>query len=144
MLGYYIDPTDAAFQRHLAAHRGWRIERLEAMTQKLNILGKPVDFNHVLALAKGGAAGRPHLADAMVEMGYVSHRQEAFDRYLKKDGPAYLPGNGPPVTYDIFRWIFREAGGIPVLAPASFLLYVRVALRILAQGGINGAGGLLS
>ena len=43
----------------------------------------------VLSFARGESVGRPHIADAMVSKGYVADREQAFDRYLAKGGPAY-------------------------------------------------------
>ena len=88
------------------------------MTKKINALGIPVRYERVVALVAGGSVGRPHLADALIEMKYVKTRQEAFDRYLKRDGPAYVSADGPAAS-EIIQLI-RSGKGVPVLAHPSY------------------------
>src|SRR5262249_40851871 len=88
------------------------------MTKKINALGIAVEFDRVVALAAGGSVGRPHLADALVEKGVVKTRQEAFDRFLKRDGPGFVSGEGPSAA-ECIRFI-RSAGGIWVVAHPSY------------------------
>jgi len=118
LLGYFIDIQSPELQRALARCRERRLERVRAMTQKLQALGVGVEFDRVAALARGGSLGRPHVADALMEKGVVKTRQEAFDRFLKKDGPAYVGGDSPTAPESI--QIIRRAGGIPVLAHPSY------------------------
>ena len=88
------------------------------MVRKINDLGFAIDYARVVALASGGSVGRPHLADALMEKGIVKSRQEAFDRFLKRDGPAYVPSEGPTAAETIA--LIRSAGGVPVLAHPSY------------------------
>lgn len=118
LLGYFVDVQNAAFQRQLAEYRVLRTERVRVMAKKLGELGVPVDFNRVQEIARGGALGRPHLADALMEKGIVKSRQEAFDRFLKKGGSAYIPGDSPTAEEGID--LIRRAGGVPVLAHPSY------------------------
>lgn len=118
LLGYFIDHKSVPFQTQLARYRDQRIERSRAMVAKLAELGFPVKFERVKELAKGGSLGRPHIADALREAGFVRSRQEAFDRFLKKDGFAYVEGEGPTAEETIR--LIRAAGGIPVLAHPSY------------------------
>ncbi|MBK8035509.1 MAG: hypothetical protein IPK17_39620 [Chloroflexi bacterium] len=60
------------------------------MVEKLAALGLPLDWNRIAALADGGSIGRPHIARAMVEAGYVETVRDAFDRYIANDGIAYV------------------------------------------------------
>jgi hypothetical protein len=118
LLGYFIDADSPAFQQELAHLRQKRLERVAAMVGKVNALGFAIDYARVVALASGGSVGRPHLADALVEKGVVKSRQEAFDRFLHRDGPAYVPSEGPTAAETIA--LIRSAGGIPVLAHPSY------------------------
>ena len=118
LLGYFIDVASTSFQKHLAELRRKRLDRIKAMIQKINALGIPITYEHVLSLAAGGAVGRPHLADALVEKKFVKTRQEAFDRYLKRDGSAYVEMDGPSAADAIA--MIRAAKGIPVLAHPSY------------------------
>jgi predicted metal-dependent phosphoesterase TrpH len=118
LLGYFLNIQDAPFQRELVGFRALRVERLRAMTQKLVALGISVEFDRVLAIAKGASLGRPHLADALIEKGVVKSRQEAFDRFLKRGGVAYVSGESPSAAEAIA--LIRRAKGIPVLAHPSY------------------------
>jgi hypothetical protein len=77
-------------------------------------MGLRVRAAEVLARAKNGNVGRPHLARALVEHGYVSTADEAFDRYLGTDKPAYIPR--PDVSVEDAIGVIRKAGGIASLA----------------------------
>jgi predicted metal-dependent phosphoesterase TrpH len=68
----------------------WRHERNLKLLGALADLGVKLDWGRLLALAGGGQMGRPHFARAMLEKGYVSELQEAFDKYLGKGRPAYV------------------------------------------------------
>lgn len=79
-----IAPSLQGFQRD-------RVERAQAMVDNLARLGVPVTMESVLTAAAGGAVGRPHVARALVEGGYVVDHREAFDRYLGNGRPAFVP-----------------------------------------------------
>src|SRR5579872_432216 len=132
LLGYFIDVQNAAFQRQLADYRVLRTERVRSMAQKLCELGVPVDFKRVQEIARGGALGRPHLADALIEKGIVRSRQEAFDRFLKKGGSAYIAGQSPTAQEGIE--LIRSAGGIPVLAHPSYYTSPELLEGLVAAG----------
>ncbi len=82
------------------------------------MLGIGINFQQVLSQSRGTSVGRPHIADALKEMGVVRNRQEAFDRFLKKDGPAFVPLESPTASEVI--GVIRQAGGVPVLAHPSY------------------------
>lgn len=90
VLGYFIDIADAPFQALLATLREARLGRARKMVDKLVPLGVTLDWQRVQALAGDGAVGRPHVAKAMVEAGYVPDVKTAFDRYIGRNGPAYV------------------------------------------------------
>src|SRR2546428_7202221 len=83
------------------------------MVEKLNAMGVRLDFARVRALAQG-AVGRPHVARALVEAGVVSSTEEAFEKYLGRNGPAYVERMklSPPEAVQVIL----RTGGIPVLA----------------------------
>jgi 3',5'-nucleoside bisphosphate phosphatase len=132
LLGYFINPDDSIFQKRLEGYRLARIERVRLMADRLRSLGLEISFDRVMAFAHGGSLGRPHLADALVERGYVRSRQEAFDRYLRRGGTAYVPGDGP-ASEETIR-VIREAGGIPVLAHPSYYTSKELVKTLVDQG----------
>jgi predicted metal-dependent phosphoesterase TrpH len=110
ILGYFIDPTNPALRHFLEGTRHARHARLNAMLSRLQAMGMGVGAAEVLARAKNGNVGRPHLARALVERGYVATADEAFDRYLGTDKPAYVPR--PDVSIRDAIRVIRTAGGI--------------------------------
>ncbi|MGH2453367.1 MAG: PHP domain-containing protein [bacterium] len=119
LLGYLLDHHVAWFQRLLRRLRDGRLHRAERMVEKLRALGAPVAMERVLAFSGGGAVGRPHVARALVEAGWVSETAEAFTRYIGRNGPAYV--ERLKVTPGEAVQIIRRAGGIPVLAHPGWL-----------------------
>ena len=114
VLGYCVDWEAPWFQEFLGAQREERRQRVYRIAARLGELGMPIEPDAVFALVKEGSAGRPHVAQAMVDRGYVKSIREAFDRYLSLNGPANVPRRRlTPV--EAIR-IIRRARGVPVLA----------------------------
>ncbi len=115
VLGYGCDPGDAALLEALARLRAGRDGRLPAMLARLAELGMPLSAEAVARHAGPAVSlGRPHVADAMVEAGYVADRTEAFDRWLAEDKPAYVTRYACPVPQAID--LIHAAGGVAVIA----------------------------
>lgn len=60
-------------------------------------MGIKLEWERVLEIAGEAAPGRPHVAQALVEGGFVANFREAFARYLHNDGPAYVEVHRPLV-----------------------------------------------
>jgi len=90
ILGYFIDYNDHEFQAILEGLRNSRIKRAQEMVAKLKKLDINIDWKRVKEIAGEGSIGRPHIAQAMLEKGYISSLKEAFDKYISRDGPAYV------------------------------------------------------
>ena len=90
MLGYFMDYEDEEFQGILLQFRAGRLERGRLMVEKLATLGVYVEWEKVLEIAGDGSVGRPHIALAMVEAGYIKEPREAFAEYLGRNGLAYV------------------------------------------------------
>jgi predicted metal-dependent phosphoesterase TrpH len=114
ILGYCIDPASAALQTFLANTREARHARLHAMLNRLQAMGMGIPAGEVIGRARNGNVGRPHLARALVERGFVENADEAFDRYLGTDRPAFVPRSDVSIR-DAIR-VIREAGGVASLA----------------------------
>jgi len=114
VLGYCRDWEAAWFQAFLGTQREERRQRVYRIAARLADLGMPIDPGEVFALVKEGSAGRPHVAQAMVDHGYVKSVREAFDRYLSMNGPANVPRKRfTPI--EAVR-VIRRVRGVPVLA----------------------------
>ena len=114
VLGYWVDPDDAAIGAELTRLTATRLRRGELIVEKLRELGFDVSIERVRELAGGDAIGRPHIAQAMVEAGVVADEKEAFERYIADDGAAYVPKHAlHPI--EALRLI-GDAGGVCALA----------------------------
>jgi 3',5'-nucleoside bisphosphate phosphatase len=141
LLGYF--PAAATAPQPLAGRlrelAEGRRERIAAVVARLAELGAPVELADVERRA-AGPVGRPHVADALVDAGYVADRREAFDRYLHDGGPAYVPSRGLEPAEAVSCVL--ESGGAPALAhPASLALdrnRLEAFVRRLAGLGLRG------
>ena len=133
ILGYYVAYREASFQAKLAPFRDSRLSRAQRMVAKLARMGLPLDWNRVEEIAGAGTVGRPHVARALLERGYVHSVDEAFDRYIHRNGPAYVERLKVSPLEAI--QLILEADGIPVLAHP---LYVSHLVPELAQHGLVG------
>lgn len=120
LLGYGFDPEHKGLQEGLKAFVEARRMRLERILEKLDQLGLPLTRAD-LALPRGTAAGRPHIAAALLAKGYVSSHDEAFDKYLGRGGLAYVDKE----IYDPAQAValIKDAGGLAIVAhPVSLQL----------------------
>ncbi len=90
VLGFFLDPGDPELNSTLGRLRESRRRRGEGMVAKLRELGVDVTWEQVQRFAGDGAVGRPHVAQALLEKGYVSTVSEAFEKYIGRNGPAYV------------------------------------------------------
>ncbi len=115
MLGYFIDFTDRDFIEMLRYFQKIRFERAKKIISKLKELGVEISIDEVVKISGNAASiGRPHIAQAILNRGYVSDIQEAFDKYIGAEAPAYVPKYKLP-TIEGTRFIYK-AGGVPVIA----------------------------
>jgi predicted metal-dependent phosphoesterase TrpH len=114
ILGYFCDLENAELKTTLTRLRTSRIERAKKMIGKLRNLGIKIDFERVEQIAGVGAIGRPHIAQAMLERGYINNYREAFMKYISRGGPAYVERD--KITPVQAVQLIRRAHGVPVLA----------------------------
>ncbi|HEV8473792.1 MAG TPA: PHP domain-containing protein [Methylomirabilota bacterium] len=114
ILGYYVDHEAAWFQDFLREQRVERAARVHRIAARLAELGMPIDPAAIFAIVREGSPGRPHVAQVMVNLGYVKSVREAFDKYLHANGPANVPRKRLTPA-DAVR-IIRRARGVPVFA----------------------------
>ena len=119
VLGYFLDYKTDEFQEILTEFRDGRKSRALGIVQKLNDLGIQISWDQVLEIADGAAIGRPHIAQAMVDNGYIEYPKQAFDKYLGRNGLAYV--SRPRLTPSGAVKLILEHSGIPVLAHPTYL-----------------------
>jgi len=137
VLGYFLDPTDQTFGAFLTTQRAARVARVFAIAERLAALGVPTDLQPLLAAGHERAnrsIGRPQIARAMVAAGHVANTQEAFDRWLARDRPAFVPRTGPSPEHVIDA--IHRAGGLASLAhPGRTQIDARIPA--LARAGLD-------
>ena len=136
VLAYYIQYTDARVQERLARFREGRVDRARKMVEKLKELGVEIEWDRVLAIAGDGAVGRPHVALAMVERGYIKEPREAFDAYIGRNGSAYVERE--KLTPAQAVGLIRDWGGAAVVAHPSDIPDLDETLDELKNAGLVG------
>ena len=136
VLGYFFDPSNDGLRSFLERQRADRIRRISEMSERLAALGVPIDPEPLIArgLEEGRSVGRPHVAAALVERGYVQSWDEAFDRYLEKGRPAFVPRRGASAA-DVIR-VIHDAGGVASLAHPG-LSRIDALIPALASAGLD-------
>ena len=127
LLGYGQSPA-TELRQAVADLADKRLTRARRMTEKLIELGMPLDCD---ALMNGGSVGRLHIARAMMDAGYVATIQEAFERWIGHDGPAYVAGER--LTMAQALPLMRRNGFVPVLAHPAELSKDDLTLRALLE-----------
>ena len=117
ILGYFIDYTSEELAAALERFRYSREGRAQGMVAKLAELGVHISWERVREIAGDGAIGRPHIAQAMLEKGHIGSIKEAFDKYIARDGPAYVERD-KMTPEEAVRLILRNRG-LPVMAHPS-------------------------
>ncbi len=132
ILGYFIHAQHPELVALLAELEESRHTRMELMIQKANHMGFKIQAEDI---HYDGIPGRAHFGRALVRGGYVRNMQEAFSKYLKLNGPLYVPRYDISPD-DIIRKINR-AGGVASLAHPGLLKDRRIIGKIVA-GGVEG------
>jgi hypothetical protein len=115
LLAYLPDPSYEPLDRELRAILDGRSSRVPAVVERLQELGIEIEMDDVLRAAGPTAAlGRPHIADALVTLGVVADRNEAFATLLGAGCPAYVDRYAAPLRELIP--IITAAGGVSVIA----------------------------
>lgn len=132
VLGYCFDHKHPRLVEYLCRFKEERRKRAELMVQKLKKLGMPISLESVLDKAGEGSIGRPHIANVLIDEGYVSSFQEAFNKFL---------GNGRPAYFDKLKievaealQLVKEAGGICSIAHPGLELSDSHLLELIKSG----------
>ena len=137
ILGFGMDPDDAAFEAKLATQRGARRTRFDQTVALLREIGMPIDAQVAeLVSDANDAIGRPTIARALIRAGFATTVEDAFSRIIGHGRPGYVrrEGLGPE---DAIAAI-RAAGGLPVLAHFREAPARRGVVRELVDAGLLG------
>jgi len=114
LLGYFLDTANEKLREELRRFQTVRESRVEEMVRRLNRMGVPLKAESVFKLANCRSPGRPHVGRALVEEGLCASLDEAFDRFLKKGRPAWVPKC--KIDAEEAIELIHHAGGLAVLA----------------------------
>ena len=114
LLGYLPDPDNAVLRAETDKIRSHRDHRLQLMVEKLQT-DFDISWDEVAQTIPAGAtAGRPHIAQILIDKGYFPDTSAAFAGPLRADGPYHVPHYAPLLTHAIT--VLRDAGAVPILA----------------------------
>jgi 3',5'-nucleoside bisphosphate phosphatase len=135
ILALFVDETNAAFQSALAERQEQRRSRGERMAEKLVEAGYAIDLDAIREDVGDGVWGRPHLARALIRAGYASSNDEAFNRFLGREHPWYVPY--PKWRAEEVLRAIHDAGGVSSLAHPVWYKNTEALIRALAAAGLD-------
>lgn len=136
MLGYFFDPQHPRLQEKLLVLRAGRLERGRRMVERLAEHEVHIPWERVQEIAAGGSVGRPHVAKALIEGGYVETIDEAFEKYLGRGKPGYVERT--QLTPEECIALIHEAGGVASLAHPTWIADLEALLPSLVEAGLDG------
>jgi len=114
ILAYFVNTQNQALLTRIAGFQSVRQSRIREMVAALNKLGIPLKAESVFELANCKSPGRPHVARALVKEKLIGNLDEAFERYLKKGRPAWIPKTKMSALESVE--LIHQAGGLAVMA----------------------------
>lgn len=132
ILGYFIDYKSPSLIEMTNILKKSRIERGEKIIEKLNSLGYKISIEDVKSLSGDDYIGRPHIARALINQGYVYTIQEAFDRFLNRGCPGYVQRYN--MTIDETIQLIKSNKGMAILAHPGLLKDKSIIHHCLLSG----------
>ncbi|MEU6996302.1 PHP domain-containing protein [Streptomyces sp. NPDC046465] len=141
MLAYLFDPEEPELARECELVRDDRVPRAKAMIGKLQELGVPVTWEQVARIAGEGSVGRPHIAEALVDLGVVPTVSDAFTAEWLADGGRAFADKHELDPFDAIRLV-KAAGGVTVFAHPGAIKRGKIVsdtvIAELAAAGLDG------
>lgn len=137
MLGYFFDRDEPQLVEFLVGQRAARVRRIADIATRLAELGMPVDVEPLLDEARrqnSKSIGRPRLARAMVDKGYVATTREAFDSWLGQGRPACVERVGPS-PQAVIEIVHRARGLVSLAHPGRTRIDEQIPL--LRDAGLD-------
>lgn len=135
VLGYFLDTRNEKLLAEIAKFQAVRQNRIHEMVTRINELGLDLKADSVFALANCKSPGRPHVARAMARAGLVKNLDEAFEHFLKKGRPAWVP-KSKISAMDAIELV-HQAGGLAVMAHPGLNRTDNV-IPALVEAGLDG------
>ena len=135
IIGYFLDTQNQLLLEKIAKFQAVRQNRIHEMVAALNLIGIPLRAESVFALANCKSPGRPHVARAMVKEKLIGNLDEAFERYLKKGRPAWVPKTKMSALEAVE--LIHQADGLAVMAQPG-LNHNDGIIPELVEAGLDG------
>ena len=136
ILGYFIDIMNPELQQSLSQFRYDRDQRAKTMVERLETFGVKIEFSRVQEIAGEAGIGRPHIAEAMVEKGYIKSVPDAFKGYLNDGGIADV--SRPHISMEKAVELISNANGVAVLAHPIYATEYEKVLETISDIGFVG------
>ncbi len=142
ILGYYIDWENPILINFIDKVSRTREKRMKLMVEKLCAIGIDIDFETIKSKAKGGYLARNHIAEVLLERGYIKTIKEAFNpTFLGKGGKIWVE-RVEACPEDVMK-VIRISGGVSVLAhpgntPGSLERITMNTIKLLKDWGLQG------
>jgi predicted metal-dependent phosphoesterase TrpH len=136
VVGLFLEPENEDLQKTLRWLRDSRVVRAQRMVEKLRVLGYDITWEQVLRFAGDARVGRPHVAHALVEKGYIENVSQAFEGLIDRNGIAYVERE-KMTPAEAVACIVR-LGGVPILAHPADLENLDRLLPELKAAGLAG------
>jgi predicted metal-dependent phosphoesterase TrpH len=132
ILAYAFDPHDERIETRLRVFRDARQTRGRRIVERLRAIGYNISSERVEQLAAGGAVGRPHVARALVEGGYVDSVSDAFDKLLR---PGNLDTSRRTASPSEAVHLMHATGGVTSIAhPTLYPDHARIVRNFSTRG----------
>ena len=142
IVGLGFDADNAALQAGLAATRGGRLARAQAMADGLARAGLPGALEGALKFVSNPElVSRTHFARWLVETGVCPDTHSVFRRYLKEGLPGFVDHRWASLR-EAVGWI-TGAGGLAVIAhPARYRFSPSAEYALLSEFVAHGGRGI--
>ncbi len=131
-MGLGIDESNDELLGALSVLAEARRDRNSRIVELFKSDGVSLDLDEIKEIAGTERIGRPHLAEALLRRKIVKSKQEAFDRFLGKGKPFYLPKDC--FSLSEAQGLIKAAGGISVIAHPYSLFVSKPKLAALMDG----------
>ncbi len=140
IVGLFVDCENKTFLSALNQIRFLREERIRKMCAKLHMLGIDVDYDNLVEIYKSNMITRAHIADYLVNTGFISDRKEAFDKYIGAHCPAFVQWEKISAVHGVE--LIHSAGGTAILAhPVAYKMEddeLEDLIKCLKEKGLDG------
>jgi len=119
LLGYFLGGDLEKLEKKLKEAISARTDRNSKIIKKLQAMGYQISMEELNRMTTGGPIGRPHIAQVLLAKGYVESVRKAFQRFLGREGAAYVPKDDMPLKKGIE--LLNEAKAVTVVAHPGLL-----------------------